>query len=175
LVGCGIKGADIKAALARSGGGVALYSGGDNHYYMDTAGDYKSVMRAVLTAPWVHRNIDNFRLNFRILDPSGDGYNAEVCNVSRYELAPWFGKLLLDGGKAARYAGFGAAVVDACYWLRELLSNCGGFGVPALPLLYLLVGLLVGVLLYGLGLLMEYLFDRWYGYTPAAEVVGAAS
>jgi hypothetical protein len=39
--------------------------------------------------------------------------------------------------------------------------------------LYVVVGLGVGALLYLLGLFLKYLFDRFYGSTPAAKIVEA--
>jgi hypothetical protein len=132
-------------------------------------------LQAVLTAPWIPRNADKFRANVEAYDPLCGECHKVACLVDRYELSGHVGQFLKDGGRAARYAGFGAAVVDAFYWLRGLLSNCCGFGVSVFSPLYLLIGLLIGALLYGLGLFMKHLFDRWYGHTLAAEVFGAVT
>jgi F0F1-type ATP synthase assembly protein I len=60
------------------------------------------------------------------------------------------------------------AVIDAFLWLRNSFAN-GSF-CGASPL-YPIIGLLIGALLYLLGLSLKYLFDRFYGQTPAARIV----
>jgi hypothetical protein len=122
-----------------------------------------------LTAPWIQRRADNFSANIYTYNSRNETYECVAYAIDRYKLSGRFGQFLKDGGRAARLAGFGAAVVDAFFWFRVFLSNCYGFGVAAFPFAYLIIGLFVGVLLYGFGLLMDYSYDRWYGYTPEAK------
>jgi hypothetical protein len=154
-------------------GSVAAYMREDGVYYVNRGMGCGEIFRTILGVPWLPRDADKFRVDVSLRDASTDEYDRGTYTVDRYELAGRFGQFLKDGGRAARLAGFSAAVVDAFFWFRAFLSSCCGSGVAAFSVAYLISGLFIGMLLYGLGLLMEYLYGRWYGYTPEAKIATA--
>jgi hypothetical protein len=154
-------------------GGFCVYSQAVQRYYVNSSGEYALLVAAILAAPWVPRAEDKFRVNVGIYEPASGNYAVGTYTIDRYELSGVFGQLFKDGGRISRYAGFGIAITDAFLWLRGALSGVFRIGGAALSPAYLLICLLVGVLLYGFGLLMEYVFYRLYGYTPPTKVVEA--
>jgi hypothetical protein len=156
---------------AMAGPGVRVgYAECENMYYVNSSDGHQEVLRAVLTAPWVHRDADNFDVTLCVRNESSGAYAAADYKVNRYNLAGWWGRLLMDCGDAACKAGVVAALVDAFLWLRMALSSSS---FPGVSPLYVVVGFLVGVSLYALGLYFKYLYGRFYGRTPAAELAEA--
>jgi hypothetical protein len=157
-----------KHLLDRKGAVVSfseLYEG----YFASIGVSDTDLMRSILTAPWVPRAADGVRFFIYMWNASGSGYERTQCSVSRHNLAGRLGQLLWDAGDAACKSAIAIAAIDAFVWLRNFLAN-GSFCYAFL--LYPIIGLLVGVLLYLLGLSLKYLFNHFYGQTPAAKIVG---
>jgi hypothetical protein len=152
--------------------GVVLYGEERNTYYVIGTGvSSEEILRAVLTAPWVARDTnDGTKVTIGIRNASTGIYEETGRVVCRYDLAGRWGQLLRDVGDAACKSGIIIALIDAVVWLRGVWSNSSAASVSPR---YVVVGLLLGVFLYALGLLLKYLFDRFYGRTPAAKVVEA--
>jgi hypothetical protein len=156
----------MRQLLERQGAEV-LYSEGHRGYFSPAGATDACVLKSILTAPWIPRRAEGVRLSVYMRNAGNGAYEQTFRVVSCYDLAGWVGKLLKNSSDAAYRSGVFIALVDAFIWLRGFLVN------PSAPPLYVLVGLFVGALLYALGVLFEYLFDRFYGRTPAAKIVEA--
>jgi hypothetical protein len=153
--------------------GIVVYSAKDGIYYTrDVGASSLDFLRAVLTAPWSFRDVGSVKLTVAVRNPKVGGYEDTSMIVSRYDLAGRWGRLLKNVADGAYRAAIVIALVDAFLWLRNFSLSPHTFGVSPL---YLVIGLGVGALLYSLGWLFEYLFDRFYGTTPAAKIVDAGT
>jgi hypothetical protein len=88
-------------AIFGSEGGIAVYDERRNVYYSQRNVSSKDLLRAVLTAPWLARDVDNARIATAIRNPSSTIYDESITTISRYDLAGRFGQLLKDAGDAA--------------------------------------------------------------------------
>jgi hypothetical protein len=148
------------------------YSEDDACYYVNSSVAHKNVLRTVLAAPWVHRDADDFRVRLCVYNRSTETYVPMTCSVRRYDLAGRWGQLLKDAGDAACRSGIVIALIDAFLWMRNFLVSPFA---PSVSLLYPVVGLFVGGLLYALGLFLKYMFGKLYGWTPAVPFAEAGA
>jgi hypothetical protein len=158
---------NVDRMFERDRAAIVFYSSREGTYYSRTDVSARDFLQAVLTAPWSFRDIGNVRLTVAVRNPATGAYEDVPVVADRYDLAGRWGQLLRDVGDAACKSGIIIALIDAVVWLRGVWSNSSAASVSPR---YAVVGLLLGVLLYALGLLLKYLFDRFYGRTPAARI-----
>jgi hypothetical protein len=162
---------NVDKVFATDDSAIALFCSKEATYYSRSSEiSSRDFLRAVLTAPWNFRDISNAKLVVGVRNSKTGGYEDIVVSVDRYDLAGRWGRLLKNMADGAYRSAVVIALVDAFLWLRSFSLSPHAFGVSPL---YLVIGLGVGALLYSLGWLFEYLFERFYGTTPAAEIVDA--
>jgi hypothetical protein len=149
---------------------AVVYSEEHNVYYVWSDLSTAGVLQSVCTAPWITRDANGVRVSVGIRNANTGVYEQATYTIDRYGLAGRLGRLLKNMADGAYRSAVVIALVDAFLWLRNFSLSPHTFGVSPL---YLVIGLGVGALLYSLGWLFEYLFDRFYGTTPAAEIVDA--
>jgi hypothetical protein len=161
----------IHGVISATEGFAAIFSEVTEGYYVNSRELHEEMMRAILMAKWIPATADQFRADIYTYNDKSGLYEKGTYTVDRYKLSGRMGQLLRDVGDAARRTGVTLGVIDIFLWTHTYLSMAAGWvpGFSVSPMCTLLM-FLFGALLYGFGLLLQYVYERVYGYTKAVEV-----
>jgi hypothetical protein len=124
--------------------------------------------KGVLCAPWVFGDADKFRIKVRIFNSFTGGFVESDYTVDREKLVGGVGRALRAVGDLCYRSGGTSVVVSTVLWVQAFLSNSLGCAVAAVPLVHVIIGFFLGLGVLGLGVLLNYIYERKYFQTPAA-------